>query len=104
MLVDVGDSFTELDINDARPIAGSAKLIDGFDGECCWWFCFGDELEEVGDEADEYEFAVSVEPLSIWDGGVDRTLAAANRAAAAANGLIGGRTGVAVDCAEDGGT
>ena len=104
MLVDVGDSFTELDIKDARPIAGNAKLIDGFEGECCWWLCFGDELEEAGDEADEYEFAVSVEPLSAWDGGIDRTLVAASRAAAAANGLIGGRAGVPADCVEGGGT
>ncbi len=92
-------------INDAKPIAGNAKLIEGFEGECCcWWFCFGDELDDVGDEADEHEVAVSVEPFNTWDEEVDRTLAAANRTAAAANGFIGGITGLPVDCTGEGGT
>jgi hypothetical protein len=56
------DSFTEFDINDAKPIAGKAKLIDGLEGECC----LGDELDDVGDEADEHDVVVvSVEPFRI---------------------------------------
>lgn len=31
----VADSFTEVDRNEAKPIAGNAKLIDGFVGEYC---------------------------------------------------------------------
>ncbi len=99
VVVFVVDSFTEFDINDAKPIAGKAKLIAGLEGECC----FGDELDDVGEEADEHEVVVSVEPLSIWDGGVDRTLAAANRTAAAASGLNGGITRLPGDCAGEGG-
>ncbi len=94
-------------INDAKPIAGKAKLIEGFEGECCcwWWFCFGDELDDVGDEADEHDVVVvSVEPFKTWEDGVDRIFAAANRTAAAAKGFIGGRIGLPVDCAGDGGT
>jgi hypothetical protein len=98
------DSVTEFGINDAKPIAGKAKLIAGLEGECCWWCCLGDELDDVGDEVDEYDVVVSVDPLSIWDGGVDRTLVAANRAAAAAKGLIGGITELIADCAGEGGT
>ncbi len=32
---DDDDSLTELVINDAKPIAGKAKLNEGFEGECC---------------------------------------------------------------------
>ncbi len=93
-------------INDAKPIAGNAKLIEGFEGECCCgWFCFGDELDDVGDEADEHDVVVvSVEPFNNWEEGVDRIFVAANRTAAAANEFIGGRIGLPVDCAGDCGT
>ncbi len=109
-MLDAVDPLMEFVINDAKPIAGKAKLIAGFEGECCcccwwWWFCLGEELDDVGDDADEHDVVVvSVEPFNIWDEGVDRTLAAANRTAAAANGLIGGITGLPVGCVGEGGT
>lgn len=80
-------------MNDPKPIAGRAKLNEG---ECRWRVCFGDELDDVGDEADEYEVAVSVEPLSNWeeeDEDGDRSFSVANRAAA----VTGGRTGLGFD-------
>ncbi len=64
----------------------------------------GDELDDVGDDAEEHEVVVSVEPFNICDGGVDRTFAAANRTAAAANGFIGGTIGLPVGCSGEGGT
>lgn len=56
-------------MNDAKPIAGRAKLNDGF----------GDELDDVGDDADEYDAVVSVEPLSNWGEEDDWTLTAVVR-------------------------
>ncbi len=104
-MLDAVDPFMEFVINDAKPIAGKAKLIEGFEGECWWWFCFGEELDDVGDDADEHEVVVvSVEPFNIWDEGFDRILAAVNRTAAAANGLIEGITGLPVGCVGEGGT
>ncbi len=93
MLVDL---FTEFGRNVAKPIAGKAKLIVRLIGECCWWFCFGDELDDVGDEADEHDVTVSVDPLSIWEVGIVRTLLAANRTAAAAKGFVGEMTGLRI--------
>lgn len=61
VVVVVVESFTALGRNDARPIAGRAKLIAGLQGECC----LGDELDDVGDDADEHDVTVSVEPLRI---------------------------------------
>ena len=94
-LLDVEDSFTALGRNVARPIAGRAKLIVGLIGECWRCVCLGDELEEVGDDAEEQEVNVSVEALRTGDVGIGRAFAAARRAAvAAARGLIGGIIGV----------
>ncbi len=93
MLV-VVDSFTEFGKNVAKPIAGKAKLIAGFIGE----FCLGDELDDVGDDADEHDVTVSVDPLSSWEVETGRTFVLANRiAAVAARGFIGGITGLMVD-------
>ena len=94
-LLDAEDSFTAWGRNVAKPIAGSAKLIVGLIGECWRCVCFGDELEEVGDDAEEQEVIVSVEALRTGDVGIGRALAAARRAAVAAvSGLIGGINGV----------
>lgn len=80
------DSFTALGRNVARPIAGRAKLIVGFSGECC----LGEELDEVGDDADEDDVMVSVEPFKVGDVEIGRVFAEAIRAAlAAAKGLTG---------------
>ncbi len=95
------DLFTAFGKNDAKPIAGKAKLIAGFIGE---WFCLGDELDDVGDDADEHDVTVSVEPLRIWEVGIGRTFPAANRTAAAARGLVGGSTGWIFDWFDGGGT
>ncbi len=91
------DLFTELGRNAAKPIAGKAKLIVRLVGECCWWwFCFGDELDDVGDEADEHDVTVSVDPLRIWEVGIVRALFAANRTAAAAKEFVEGITGLII--------
>jgi len=98
LVVVVAESFTALGRNDARPMAGRAKLIVGFIGECC----FGDELDDVGDDADEHEVTVSVEPLRIWVVDIGRIFVGAKRAAAAAaatevRGLFGGRIELLLD-------
>lgn len=92
------DSFTAFDRKVPRPMAGKAKLIVGLTGE---WFCLGDELEDVGDEAEDDEATVSVEPFSSWEVGIDRDFVVVNRpvaaaaatAAAAAKGLFDGIAG-----------
>lgn len=91
MLVDE-DSLREFVKNVAKPIAGNAKLIVGLIGECWRWFCFGDELDEAGEEADEDDVIVSVDAFRTGDVGTFRALVAAKRAAAAAaNGFnVGG--------------
>lgn len=61
---DAVEPFTALGRNAARPMAGSAKLIAGFTGECCECAGFGDEVDDVGDDADEQDVTVSVDPLS----------------------------------------
>ncbi len=104
MLV-VVDSFNAFGKKAAKPIAGKAKLIVGFIGECCWWwFCFGDELDDVGDDADEHDVTVSVDPLSIWDVETGRAFVAANRIAAVAKGFVEGITGLTFDWFAGGGT
>ena len=64
----------------------------------------GEELDEVGEEADDEEEVrvVSVDPLRTCDGGASRFLAVANRIAAAARGLIGGNTELLVGGADGG--
>lgn len=92
--------FTALDKKLAKPIAGKAKFIAGFTGECCWRFCFGDELDDVGDDADEHDVIVSVDPLSTCDDGIEDAFVDAKRAAVAAavaRGFIGGRVGFIFD-------
>jgi hypothetical protein len=86
--VDV-DLFTELGRNEAKPMAGKAKLIAGFIGECSRCDGFGDGLDDEHDDADEHDVIVSVEPLSMGDVGTDRIFVDAIRtAAAAAKGFI----------------
>ncbi len=104
MLVVVVDPFTALGKKLAKPIAGKAKLIVFFIGECCWWFCFGDELDDAGDDADEHDAPVSVDPLSIWEVETGRTFVAANRIAVAAKGFVGGIIGLTFDWFGRGGT